>query len=98
MKHLHHTDHDLSQRAEIPKKGQYNIKDEGYLVDAKDIIIPALHLELGAMTQLVTTLANGIQTCEKSKGAFVFNIFRTKNQGKGLFRYFYRTRNTKSFE
>lgn len=60
-KHLHYTDHEWPKRPDTPKKGEYSIDEEGYLVNPNNIIFPALHIELGAGTQLIATLVKSLK-------------------------------------
>lgn len=85
-KDKHYTDCEWPKRPNVPTNGEYSIEHDGYLVELDSIIIPALHLELGAGTQLIVTLVKSILKGgdEQNRGALnrLYQLFGYKTKSK----------------
>lgn len=85
-KRLHYTDHEWQERPAQPTNGDYSMEYDNHLVALDSIIIPALHLELGAGTQLIVTLFKDIEKRggEENRPALnrLYELFAYKTQTK----------------
>lgn len=83
MKHLHYTDRVWEKRPEIPKTNEYSIEHEHYLVHPDNIIIPALHIQLGLCTQIIISLHKRPDDEKHAAMNRLYKLFeRRKTKGK----------------
>lgn len=85
-KDKHYTDFEWPKRPEEPTKDEYSMEYDNYLVNPDSFIIPALHLELGAGTQLIATLAKSIdkggEEVNRAALSRLYEIFAYKTKAK----------------